>query len=197
MAKYTSDWGAADMEVDGPTVTLTDESGRSLTCYIELTLELEGQEYALLHPVDYPVEIFSWIEDPDTGEETLVGIDEAELGKIFDTAKAVLAEQNLSLKNSALSLTVDGELPEIDEDEVITLEMENGADVEEEEYQPLTTGFFHQEREYAVYTPLNPMLLVSRLNPGKPPELLSPEEFQSLQPLLEQHLEDHFFEDME
>jgi Protein of unknown function (DUF3727)/Protein of unknown function (DUF1292) len=197
MTKYTSDWGAENMEVDGPTVTLTDESGRSLSCYIELTLELEGQEYALLHPVDYPIEIFSWVNDPESGEETLVGIEEAEMSQIFDTAKAVLAEQNLTLKNTALSLTVDGELPEIDEEEVITLEIENGAGVEEEEYQPLTAGFYHQEREYTVYTPLNPMLLVSRLIPGKPPELLSPEEFDSLQPMLEQHLEDRLFEDME
>ncbi|MBW4551976.1 MAG: DUF3727 domain-containing protein [Aphanocapsa sp. GSE-SYN-MK-11-07L] len=197
MTKYTSAWGPADTEADGPTVILTDESGRSITCYVELTLEIEDQEYALLHPVDYPVEIFSWVEDQESGEETLVGIDESELAQIFDTAKAVLAEQNLTLKNTALSLTVDGDLPEIDEDEVITLEMENGAGAEEEEYQPLATGFFHKEQEYAIYTPLNPMLLVSRVKPGQAPELLSPEEFQALQPLLEQHLADQLFEDLE
>jgi hypothetical protein len=197
MTKYTSEWGAAETDADGPTVILTDESGRSITCYVELTLEIESQEYALLHPVDYPVEIFSWVEDQESGEETLVGIDESELVQIFDTAKAVLAEQNLTLKNTALSLTVDGDLPEIDEDQVITLEMENGAGTEEEEYQPLATGFFHKEQEYAIYTPLNPMLLVSRVKPGQAPELLTPDEFQALQPLLEQHLADQLFEDLE
>ncbi|MCZ0899856.1 DUF3727 domain-containing protein, partial [Microcoleus sp. HI-ES] len=41
-------------------VTLTDEVGRSLTCNIEYSMNLEGQEYALLLPIDSPVEIFTW-----------------------------------------------------------------------------------------------------------------------------------------
>jgi hypothetical protein len=196
MGNNKLDWDDADMEIDGPTVTLTDESGRSLTCYIELTLELEGKEYALLHPVDYPVEIFAW-ETDDSGDETLVGVEEEELLEIFDTAKAVLAEQNLTLKNTALSLTIEGELPEVDEEEVLTLEIENGATVEAEEYQPLATGFFYKEQEYAIYTPLNPMLFVALMKQGQQPELLSPEEFREIQPIIEQHLEEQLFDDME
>jgi hypothetical protein len=196
MGNNKLDWDDADMEIDGPTVTLTDESGRSLTCYIELTLELEGKEYALLHPVDYPVEIFAWEAD-DSGDETLVGVEEEELLEIFDTAKAVLAEQNLTLKNTALSLTIEGELPEVDEEEVLTLEIENGTTVEAEEYQPLASGFFHKEQEYAIYTPLNPMLFVALMKQGQQPELLSPEEFRAIQPIIEQHLEEQLFDDME
>ena len=40
-------------------ITLTDEVGRSLQCYIEQLLNVEGQEYALLLPDDAPVEIFT------------------------------------------------------------------------------------------------------------------------------------------
>lgn len=196
MSNNTVDWEGADMEMEGPTVTLTDESGRSLTCFVELTLELNDQEYALLHPVDYPVEIFAWVDDED-GDQTLVGVEDEDLDRIFETAKAVLAEQNLKLKNTALSLTVEGELPEIEEEEVITLEIEDGTSIAPEDYQPLSTGFFHEDREYAIYTPLNPMLFVARMKDEQHPELLSPEEFREIQPIIEQQLEERLFDEME
>lgn len=181
------------MEMEGPTVTLSDEAGRSLTCYIELSVEVAGEEYALLHPVDYPVDIFAWIEDENTEDEdeTLVAVEEPELDEIFSTAEAVLAEQNLKLKRTALSLTVEGDLPEVDEDEILILETENGAGApaETDEYQ-LLTGFFHEEKEYAIYTPIDPLLFVARMKDDNQPELLSPEEFQKIQPILEDQLFD-------
>jgi hypothetical protein len=194
MDNHQTDW--EDMDDEEQTVTLTDATGRSLDCYIEFTLEKDGQEYALLHPVDYPIEIFAWQED-DSGEETLVEVEEDEVGKIFSTAKAVLGEQNLKLKHTALCLTVEGELPEVEDDDVLTLEIDQDGDVEEEEFQPIASSFFHEQREYAIYTPLNPMLFVARLKSGEPPQLLSTEEFKAIQPIIEQHLEEQLFEDME
>ena len=49
------------MELEGPTITLSDEAGRSLLCYIELSVDVDGEEYALVNPVDYPIDIFAWV----------------------------------------------------------------------------------------------------------------------------------------
>jgi hypothetical protein len=192
MGKDSQHFEGSEMEMDGPTINLTDETGRSLPCYIEMSLEVDGQDYALLHPVDAPVEIFAWVEDEEE-EETLVSIEEGEVDEIFATAQAVLAEQNLILKRTAISLTVEGDLPEVEEDEVLTLETEAATEeAEAEEYQ-LLAGFYHEEQEYAVYTPLDPLLLLARLGPDNKPELVSPEELAKIQPILE----DQLFEELE
>ncbi len=179
------------MEMDDPTVTLTDEAGRSLLCYLELSFEVEEQDYVLLHPVDSPVEIFVWQEDEE-GEETLIDVEAVEIEQIFGTAQAVLAEQNLKLNHTAISLTVEGDLPEFTEEEVLTLEVENGHEPEPEEFQFLAS-FYHEEREYAIYTPLDPLLFIAQMNENNQPELLSPEEFQKIQPILEEQ----FFSELE
>lgn len=179
------------MEMDSPTVMLTDETGRSLPCYVEMSLEVDDQNYALLNPIDAPVEIFAWVED-EQEEETLVSIEEIETEEIFATAQAVLAEQNLILKHTAISLTVEGELPEVEEEDVLTLEMEEQVaetEAEAEEFQFLA-NFFHEEQEYAIYTPLDPLLLLARMGPDNQPHLVTSEELAKIQPILEDQLFD-------
>jgi Protein of unknown function (DUF3727)/Protein of unknown function (DUF1292) len=168
-------------------ITLMDEKGRSLDCYIEHSLEVDGQEYVLLLPVDSPVEIFAW-QGEDEEEEAILVEDDATIDEIFGTAQAVLAEQNLILKQTAYALTVAGELPPVEESELFTLEIEDeGADLEPEQLQ-LLSSFYHEDREYAIYTPLDPLLFFARITKNGNPELLSPDEFRKVQPLLEEHL---------
>ena len=186
---YRKDNGNSNEE----SVTLTDEVGRSLTCNIEYSMNLEGQEYALLLPIDSPVEIFTWQGD-DTDEAAIPVEDEAEIDKIFDTAKVVLQEQNLTLRRTAVTLTVVGELPEFPEDD-----MASDADPDEEsEFEELMwlTSFYHEEQEYAIYTPLDPFFILARMNDDGKPELLSEEEFQRLEPMLPM-LEDQFFDELD
>ena len=174
-------------------VTLTDEVGRSLTCNIEYSMNLEGQEYALLLPIDSPVEIFTWQGD-DTDEAAIPVEDDTEIDKIFDTARVVLQEQNLTLRRTAVTLTVVGELPEFPEDD-----MASDADPDEEsEFEELMwlTSFYHEEQEYAIYTPLDPFFILARMNDDGKPELLSEEEFQRLEPMLPM-LEDQFFDELD
>lgn len=184
------------MEMDRSTVTLMDEAGHSLTCYVEVSVPIDQEEYALLNPVDYPVDIFSWVLNEEE-DEIIQPIDDEELVTIFPTAQAVLAEQNLKLKRSALSLTVEGDLPDIDEEEILILEMEEGdAITEQEEYQLLAT-FFEEEQEYSIYTPIDPVLFVVRLRDKMQPELLSPQEFQAIQPKLQPLLEERLKDDLD
>jgi hypothetical protein len=187
---YRKDNGKSNEE----SVTLTDEVGRSLTCNIEYSMNLEGQEYALLLPIDSPVEIFTWQGD-DTDEAAIPVEDETEIDKIFDTARVVLQEQNLTLRRTAVTLTVVGELPEFPEED----DMASDADPDEEsEFEELMwlTSFYHEEQEYAIYTPLDPFFILARMNDDGKPELLSEEEFQRLEPMLPM-LEDQFFDELD
>jgi hypothetical protein len=184
-----------DVEVDAPTVNLTDAAGRSLLCYVEHSLEVEGEEYVLLLPVDSPIEVFAWEPDEDDEEEeTLVDVEDEEIDEIFSTARAVLAEQDLTLSRTALTLTAQGEVPAAAEDDIITLDIEDddSAEMDSEQFQ-LLANFYYEEQEYAICTPLDPLLFFARMNAEGQPELLSPEEFQAVR----SQLEDQLFDAME
>ena len=184
---YPSQFPEENDRSNQSSINLTDENGRSLECYVEHSLEVDEQEYFLLLPVDSPVEIFAWQTDGD-GEEAVLVEDDVTIEKIFSTAQAVLSEQNLVLKNTAYALTAAGELPTIEESDIFTLEIEDEeADLEPEQLQ-LLASFYWEEQEYAIYTPLDPLLFFARINSEGKPELLSPEEFREFQPLLEEHL---------
>ncbi len=172
---------------DAGSITLTDDKERSLECYIEHSLSVDEQEYVLLLPVDSPVEIFAWQGDGEEEEAILVE-DDATIDEIFATAQAVLSEQNLQLQNTAYALTVAGELPPVEESELFTLEIEDEDEDLEPEQLQLLASFYYQEQEYAIYTPLDPLLFFARISATGTPELLSPEEFRKVQPLLEEHL---------
>lgn len=174
-------------------VTVTDEFGRSLACYIEHSFELNDENYVLLLPVDAPVEIFAWAED-DEDEEPIAIEDPDEIDEIFETAQAVLEEQNLTLKRTAVTLTVSGELPDLED------ELESEEDEEEgyEELQ-LLASFYNEEQEYAIYTPLDPFFILARLDENGEPQLLSDEELEKLEPMLpslEGMIEEHLFSEM-
>ena len=188
-AMFSSETPKENDHSHAASVTLTDEAGRALACYIERSLFVEEQEYVLLLPVDSAIEIFAWQSDGDE-EEAIPVEDEATINQIFATAEAVLAEQNLILKRTAFSLTVEGELPPVEETELFTLEIEEeGTELEPEQLQ-LLASFYYEDQEYAIYTPLDPLLFFARLSGSGQPELLSPEEFRKVQPLLEEQLFD-------
>ena len=172
-------------------VVITDDNGRTIECYVERSIEIDGADYALLLPVDLPVEIFAWEEDED-GEDSLVDLEDDEVGVVFPTARAVLAEQDMELTHTALTLTAKGDPPVLDDDEIVTLDLsDESGELEAEDFQPLA-NFFHEEQEYSIYTPLNPLLLFVRLKENGEPVLLEPEEFEQIRP----QLEDQFFDEV-
>lgn len=180
MTKKNLGMDEASMEDNVPTLNLIDEDGRSLLCYVERSLQVKGTEYVLLLPVDAAVEIFAWVADEESeDEEMLIDVDEEELEEIFSTARAVLAEQDLILNRTALTLTASGELPEVVEEDIITLDIESEHEPNHEEFQQLAT-FFHEEQEYVICSPIDPLLFFARLNSTGQPELVSLEELQTL-----------------
>lgn len=174
-------------------ITLYDHAERPLDCYVENSLEQEDAQYLLLMPVDIPVVIIAWEdEDEDSEEEDAEAIlleDEEEIEIIFADAKAVLAELDLSLKYTAYTLTIKGELPPIEDQDILTLEIEVGNDQEEPEEEELQflASFYHQEQRYSIYTPLAPLLFLAKTVSENEVELVHPENEQ-LQYILEELL---------
>lgn len=171
-------------------VSLIDRDGRELLCYVEEYIELEDDEYLVLLPVDASVDIF--IGDPEA-EELSVVQEEATIKEIFGSAKAVLAEKNLKLKTTPFVLTVEGELPPVDEENLLTLEIQDEdanpmqPPIEPEELQ-LLANFRHEGKDYSIYTPLAPLVFFGRFNEEGKAELLSEEEYERVRPLLEEQL---------
>ena len=113
--------------------------------------------------------------------------DDQAIAEIFDNAKAVLAEQNLYLHHTAYTLTATGELPPIQEEQVLTLDSgDHENDIEDEELQSLCY-FFHAEQKYGIYTPLTPLLFFARYDAENRLELVSPDQ-ENLMPILEELL---------
>ncbi len=160
-------------------VDLKDEQGRSLPCTVEKVIEVEGSKYLLLQPIDPCVQIFSWEEE---GEESVLNdLEDQELDMVFPTAQAVLAELNLNLQRTAFSLTVEGELPEPEEEDIYTLD---GEDENIEELQQLA-NFFHKEQEYSIFVTLDPMIFFAKYNQSGELELLDDDDLENLQLHLE------------
>jgi hypothetical protein len=172
---------------DGPTISLKDDSGRTLICQIEQTFEIEGRQYALLLPLDTPVEIFSWEEDESGETDSLVDVEEVEIERLFPTARAVLAEHDLVLQRSAVTLTVSGDIPEPNDDDCFTLEigdLNSDGDSDTEEFQTLAT-FFDHDTEYTICTPIDPLLLFAEISEQGDARMIPPEEFERLRPEIE------------
>lgn len=195
-AMFSSELPQENGQSNNNVVTLMDESGRRLSCSIEHSLEAEGTEYLLLMPVDTPVEIVAWDgddeEDEDSADATLLE-DDTEIDLVFADAQAVLAEQNLTLKRTAFTLTVAGKVPsveDVDEADILTIEIEEDDVKLEPEELMFLASFYHEEQKYEIYTPLDPLLFPARRNKMGEAELLSPEELQKVQPLLNEWLFD-------
>ncbi|MGB5632287.1 MAG: DUF3727 domain-containing protein [Waterburya sp.] len=174
-------------QYDEETLTIVDEDGRSLPCYIEQSIEVDNMTYLLLVPVDIPVIVMSINQDSDEELEAAILDDDQAIAQIFDNAKAVLAEQNLYLHHTAYTLTATGELPPIEEEQILTLDNGDGEnDLEEEELQSLCY-FFHADQKYGIYTPLTPLLFFARYDGENRLELVSPDQ-ENLIPILEELL---------
>lgn len=173
-------------------ITLWDEQGRSLDCYIENAYETDDLTYMLLVPVDTPVMILAWDEESEEEESDAFLIEDSEeIERVFADAKAVLAELDLLLKPTAHTLTVSGELPPLEEDNVLSLEIDSdepSSSSEPEELQFLAS-FFSEDQKYSIYSPLAPLLFLGVGDGEGKVELVSPDD-DGMGPILEELLFD-------
>ena len=163
-----------------PTLLVKDSQGSDLLCFLEQVVPLEGNEYALLTPVDTPVSLFQLIDDQDP--KLIETIEKNE--PILEVADVVLQEHDLRLVRSAITLTVSGELDEPEPEEI----EEEDIDEESETYE-LLVNFRVDNNEYGLYIPLDPFFIVGKLENGEI-ILVEGEEFDRIQSGIEAELEE-------
>ena len=163
-----------------PTLLLKDSSGSDLLCFLEQVVPLEGNEYALLTPVDTPVSLFQLIDDQDP--KLIETIEKNE--PILEVADVVLQEHDLRLIRSAITLTVSGELDELEPEEI----EEGDIDDESETYE-LLVNFRVDDNEYGLYIPLDPFFIVGKLDDGEV-KIVEGEEIDKIQSGIEAELEE-------
>ena len=163
-----------------PTLLVKDSQGSDLLCFLEQVVPLEGNEYALLTPVDTPVSLFQLIDDQDP--KLIETIENNE--PILEVADVVLQEHDLRLVRSAITLTVSGELDEPEPEEI----EEEDIDDESETYE-LLVNFRVDNNEYGLYIPLDPFFIVGKLEDGEV-KLVEGEEFDKIQSGIEAELEE-------
>ena len=164
---------------EAKTLILNDSNDNELFCYLEQLVNIEGEEYALLTPVDTPVSLFKINEKDEP--ELIEKIEKNE--QILKNADAVLQEHDLRLIRSAVTLTVSGELEEPIYDELEEEHLE-----EDSETYELLVNFNVLEQEYGLYIPLDPFFIVGKLK-DKGATLLEDDDFDRIQPLIESELE--------
>ena len=163
-----------------PTLLVKDSQGSDLLCFLEQVVPLEGNEYALLTPVDTPVSLFQLIDEQDP--KLIETIEKNE--PILEVADVVLQEHDLRLVRSAITLTVSGELDEPEPEEI----EEEDIDEESETYE-LLVNFRVDNNEYGLYIPLDPFFIVGKLEQGEV-KLVEGEEFDRIQSGIEAELEE-------
>ena len=163
-----------------PTLLVKDSQGSDLLCFLEQVVPLEGNEYALLTPVDTPVSLFQLNDDQDP--KLIETIEKNE--PILEAADVVLQEHDLRLVRSAITLTVSGELDEPEPEEI----EEEDIDDESETYE-LLVNFRVESNEYGLYIPLDPFFIVGKLEDGEV-KLVEGEEFDKIQSGIEAELEE-------
>lgn len=180
---------------DMPTLMVRDSQGRQLLCFLEQLIPLDGQDYALLSPVDTAVALVRLPADEEEEPEEI--IDWLERAPILEVAEAVLQEHNLTLVRSAATLTVTGDFEDSDpeEDEDVEEQIEEGEDIDEEAEDAgdlfeslLDRPFFVGEEQYDLFVPLDPFFVVASLD-GQDARLVEGEEFERIQPRIEAELE--------
>ena len=163
-----------------PTLLVKDSQGSDLLCFLEQVVPLEGNEYALLTPVDTPVSLFQLIDDQDPKLIETIKKNEP----ILEVADVVLQEHDLRLVRSAITLTVSGELDEPEPEEI----EEEDIDEESETYE-LLVNFRVEDKEYGLYIPLDPFFIVGKLDGGEV-QIIEGEEFDRIQSGIEAELEE-------
>ena len=164
---------------EAKTLILNDSNGNELFCYLEQLVNVEGEEYALLTPVDTPVSLFKINEKDEP--ELIEKIEKNE--QVLKNADAVLQEHDLRLIRSAVTLTVSGELEEPIYDELEEDQLEDDSETYE-----LLVNFNLLDQEYGLYIPLDPFFIVGKLK-DKGATLIEDDDFDRIQPLIELELE--------
>ena len=166
--------------------TATDDKGRKIECILEHTIPIDGVDYVLLTPNDTPV-VLVRIGESDGDDkliEDLEGIDNT----ILAAADVCLAEHDLTLVRSAVTLTVAGEPLPVEEEDVEDIEIEDDTTGETNLFE-LLIPFLHDGQEYGLYVPFDPFFVVARVTGDSEAVVVVDAELERVQPIIEAELD--------
>jgi hypothetical protein len=177
-------------EEEGVPIPFLDTSANSfIECYADSVAVLDGVEYTIGVPCDYAVAL-CYMDNEDL---VPVELNDALMDDIFLVAENIVAEEfgeELVLQRTPQTLTLVGELEEEDEDD----EDDEDDDEDDEELEDgdeeveVLLSFEHRGKEFNLVRLLDPILLVGKTDAERPGlrVLLTPEESDSVMPLLEE-----------
>jgi len=121
---------------------------------VYLEVEIDGQEYGLLIPIDLPVDLVRVGED--NGQHTLEPVDESEYSPLMKELNSALRQWNIKTEERTHGLFLVGEPNDefLDDCDIIEVNAEDGDEREFAVVSELDTG----DSTYLVITPVVPEL---------------------------------------
>lgn len=164
--------------------TATDDKGRKIECVLEHTIPVDGVDYVLLTPNDTPV-VLVRIGEGEEDDEVLENWEGRE--DVLAVADVCLAKFDLILVRSAVTLTVAGELAEVEygygyEDIEDDIEQESDVFIQ-------LISFQHDSQEYGLYIPLDPFFVVARVTGDSEGVVVTSDGFERIRPTIEAELD--------
>mmetsp|Transcript_16496 Transcript_16496/g.33684 ORF Transcript_16496/g.33684 Transcript_16496/m.33684 type:complete len:255 (-) Transcript_16496:478-1242(-) len=193
---------------DDTIVVVDVDSGRTLECFPESTVSLDGVAYTICSPIDQPVMIAT-MSKTSAGERVLEPVDDADvLNSLLPKAVKELAADEIQLMQTGFFLTAvcsrddmfdedaEAEGEEADHDEGLVDDDDEGLDdddideVDDQEEARVLSEFFVDGEGYFLCASEDPVLLLVRKNSSGefvvPPE----NERAKVQPTIERMLEE-------
>ena len=174
---------------DTPIPFVDKEQNEFIECYADSVATIDGVQYTIGTPCDYPVALCYF----DSQEQLIpIELEEELMDDIFPIAESIVEDEfgeELVLQRTSQTLTLMGELDDDDEDDedYDNEEDEYDEDMDEEEEVEILISFEHKGTEYNLVRLLDPVLLVAKPDPENPSKryLLSEEESERIMPILE------------
>jgi hypothetical protein len=173
-------------EDDDTAIAFVDKENNSfIECYADSIAIVNGVEYTIGSPCDHAVAL-CYFDDED--QLLPVELDEDLMDEIFPLAATIVEEEfgeELSLERTPQTLTLVGELEEIDDEEE---DEDDGSFGDEQEDVEILLSFEEGGTEYCLVRLLDPVLLVGKAASDNENKcvLLTPQESDNVMPLLEE-----------
>ncbi|KAI0559579.1 hypothetical protein FGB62_142g075 [Gracilaria domingensis] len=162
-------------------VTLRDPvTRRSITVGIEESFNFEGISHILCYPIDDPVAVVQNFHD---GKLHPVLEDEL-IAELYPSAKAVCAEHEIELKNTAYIMTAEDESEHAGQEDEDEDEDDEDEDEDDDTSVEVIGEFSYKGKDYMVIRPMQTVWLVAKEDNGtyKP---IRDEQLEQVRPTIE------------
>jgi len=185
--------GDEDEDSEEEVVVTDQETGKTIECYIDQDVTIDGKPYYIVYPCDTPV-VIAYV-DKEGDEEELIPVPEEDIPRVFAGAYKACADMDTELVDSAVVLTLQGYEDENEDDDDL------GEAGDDEEFVRVITSYDENGVEYLITEPLEPVLIITK--PDKSTEgsgrqsltCLPEDELLSVMPQVEKLLEVRFSEE--